>query len=101
MNSNTNWLSANLSLVDKVFNVENIVPTEMKNAESYRDFVDVYDTKEDFDKAFAEFPCVDGDESVFDFLKNIGTADIIDGKYVFFDYTVFDDLFPDTRLVEN
>lgn len=101
MNSNRSWLSANLSLIDKVFNVENIVPAEMRNAESYRDFVDVYDTKEIFDKAFAELPCINEGESAFDFLKDIGTADIIDGKYVFFDYTVFDDLFPDTRLVEN
>ena len=101
MNSNNNWISANLSLIDKVFNIENIVPIKMRNAELYNDFVEVYDTKENFDKALAELPCVNEGESAFDFLKNLGTADIVDGKYIFFDYTIFDDLFPDTRLVEN
>lgn len=95
------WLSKNISLIEKIFCIENIMSAEKRNEKVYKDFVDVYDTKEDFDNAFVDLPCIDEGESAFDFLKNIGTADIVAGKFVHFDFRCFDDLFPNKRFASN
>ena len=89
------WLTANLNKIEEVFAIDkNIVPTDKRNAEVYSEFVEIYSSKEEFDNYYKDLPPINDGESAFDYLKSINTADIVNGMYIFFDYMIFDELFP-------
>lgn len=95
------WLTENLTAVEKQFLVStDCIPDKDRNARGYDEFVDIYDSKEAFDQDFGDFPALDEGESAFDWLEKHNTAAVINGKYVFFNYLLFDDTYPNRKVEE-
>ena len=97
-----NWLEENLTTVEKQFLVStDCIPDKDRNAKGYEEFISIFDSKKEFDEAFVDFPPISDDESAFDWLVEHNTAAIFNGKYVFFDYLLFDDTYPGRKVVEE
>ena len=93
------WLKENFQDVEKVAGFDTgFMPEEEREAEVYQNFIEIYDSKKDFDEAMVDLPFLNKGESAFDFLSNINTAFEINGKYVFVDYMMVDDLYPGRKV---
>ena len=90
------WLKKNMNQVNEVFELSSYNLKQEVNV--YESFIDIFDSKEEFDFAWNGcLPCIDEEESTFDYLQGKGMADIIDGKFVYFNDVAFDYVIDDVE----